>query len=45
MKPFFYSLKIKVLIFKIKIFSDKLNIKGQLLSHHDSLCIGLRMHY
>jgi len=27
-----------------KKLSDKLYIKGQLLSHHDSLCVGHRMH-
>jgi len=29
----------------IKITGDKLSIEGQQLSHHDSLCIGHRMHY
>jgi len=28
-----------------KKLSDKLYIKGQLLSHHDSLCVGHRMRY
>jgi hypothetical protein len=41
----FFLNKICLTFFFIKTFSDKLNIKGLLLSHHDSLCIGLRMHY
>lgn len=41
--PFLF---VRVLVeLNYKNVSDKLNIKGPLLSHHDSLRIGPKMHY